>query len=299
MKRVIAAFVTCAIACAPTLTSTDSLVTAPRILAVRAEPAEAKPGTTVMFSALVAAPPGVAGGAPTWSFCVAPKPLTDDDIVSTACLGTSALLAAGGGESITAPTPSNACSLFGPDIPAGGLRPRDPDSTGGYYQPLRVDLDSFEPTFALVRIECDLANASAAMASAFAQTYVPNHNPQLLPLTASLGGMAVALDAIPVGRRVDLTAGWPASSAETYAYYDAASDTVGTKREALMLAWYASSGSVGQQATGRAGDDPATSSGNTWTAPSSAGTSKLWIVLRDSRGGVDFASYDLTAVPAR
>jgi hypothetical protein len=299
VRRGLVAVGAVAVACAPTLTSTDSLVTSPRILAVRAEPAEAKPGALITFDALVAAPPGAPTGVPAWSFCLAPKPLTEDNVVSDACFDTSALRVAGEGATITASTPSNGCSLFGPDAPAGGLRPRDPDSTGGYYQPVRVDLGAADPTLALARISCDLASASAASAAAFAQLYVPNENPRLLPLIASVGGSTVALDAVPVGTRVDLTVAWPASSAETYAYYDEASDTVGTKRESMTLAWYSSSGPLDREATGRAGDDMATFSSNAWTAPPSAGTSQLWIVLRDSRGGVDFASYRLTTILTR
>ena len=30
---------------------------------------------------------------------------------------------------------------------------------------------------------------------------------------------------------------------------------------------------------------------NTWTAPSTAGTVTLWVVLRDSRGGIGWKSY--------
>jgi hypothetical protein len=35
------------------------------------------------------------------------------------------------------------------------------------------------------------------------------------------------------------------------------------------------------------------SSDDAWQAPDGAKTTHVWIVLRDSRGGVDFASYDL------
>jgi hypothetical protein len=142
-----------------------------------------------------------------------------------------------------------------------------------------------------VRISCDLASASAEAATAFAQAYVPNRNPQLLPIVASIARLAVALDAIPVGSRVDLRASWPASSAETYAYYDSSSDTVSTKRESLTLAWYSSSGVFDREATGRSEDDATTFSDNTWTAPMSPGVAEVWVVARDNRGGVDFAAY--------
>ena len=290
---------TCAMgACAPNLGSDDSRVTAPRILAVRAEPAESKPGSSVTFTALVAGPQGPVQAPPiAWSFCETPKSLNEDNVVSSACLDSKSLLAVGSGAVVTATTPNNGCSLFGPDAPPGAVRPRDPDETGGYYQPVRADLPGWDPTFALSRIACDLPNASAASATAFAKAYVPNENPTILPLAASAAGAPVSLDAAKPGIRVDLVARWPPESAETYAYYDPASDTVGSKREALSIAWYASGGVLDRESTGRAEDDRATSSNNAWTTPTKAGVVYLWIVLRDSRGGVDFATYESTVGP--
>ena len=282
------------VACAPTLSSSDALITAPRVIAVRAEPAEAKPGSTVLLHALVASPAGASAEPPRWAFCVAPEPLTEDGIVSNACLdGAADLRPVGEGTSLTASTPPDGCSLFGPDTSAGAARPRDPDASGGYYQPLRIDLGTPVVAVDLLRISCDLASASAGAAAAFAQAYVPNENPVLLPLVATVSGSTVGLDAIKVGTRVNLTASWPSSSAEKYAYYDASTDAVRTQRESMTVAWYSSSGSIDREATGRTADDPGTSSDNFWTAPSAAGASRIWIVLRDSRGGVDFASYDM------
>jgi hypothetical protein len=284
--------------CVPNLGDDDAVVSAPRILAVRAEPAEAKPGSTIEVTALVATPESMAP-APTiaWNFCIAPKALTEDNVVSNTCLDDSSLVPAGIGMKVTVMTPSRGCSVFGPDAPPGGLRPRDPDGTGGYYQPLRVDLVGAPQAFALLRITCGVANATSATASAFAGAYVPNNNPSLLSMTSTQGGVPIALDAIAAGARVDLTASWPAGAVETYAYYDAASDTIGSKRESMSIAWYASSGRMDRESTGRAEDDPTTSSSNTWTAPMVAGTAQLWVVLRDSRGGVDFASNEAIVRP--
>jgi hypothetical protein len=284
-------------ACVPSLGSTDAVVSSPRILAVRADPAEAKPGASVTVTALVASPGGtVMAPAIAWSFCTAPKPLTEDNVVSSACLDGSSSIPAGDGAAIMASTPAVGCSLFGPIAPQGGARPRDPDATGGYYQPLRADLAGSDAAFALLRITCDLANAPAASAAAFAAAYRPNENPKLLPVSATVDGASVSLSSIPAGARVELTANWPAASVETYAYYDAASDTITSKRESMSLTWYVTAGTLDTEATGRADDDPATSSNNTWTAPPTAEAAFLWIVLRDSRGGVDYASYELTVV---
>lgn len=40
------------------------------------------------------------------------------------------------GPELTAPLPLDACARFGPDPPPGNARPRYPDATGGFYQPL-------------------------------------------------------------------------------------------------------------------------------------------------------------------
>jgi hypothetical protein len=169
--------------------------------------------------------------------------------------------------------------------------------TGGYYQPLRADLPSADTTFELARIHCDLANAPSAAVDQFTLTYHDNLNPTLAPLTATVDGAAESLATMHAGTRVILTASWPAASAESFAYFDPASQTVTTQRESMQVAWYTSGGALDTESTGRAENDPATSTTDGWSVPSTAGTAHLWIVLRDSRGGVDFASYDVEVVP--
>ncbi len=280
--------------CAPTFDESDSLVVGPRVLAVVAEPAEAKPGSVVMFRALVVGPGGTASN-PTidWGFCTAPKPLTTDNVVSNACLSAASIVPAGNGGGIVATTPANGCELFGPDLAPGGGRPRDPDATGGYYQPLEVALQGAEVAFALVRITCDLSGASAATATAFAQSYTPNENPTLLPVVSIAGGVPAPLSSTRPGATIALEASWPAASAETYAYFEATTDSIAFQRESLTVSWYTTAGAFATESTGRAADDLATTSSNTWTAPTSEGVAHLWIVIRDSRGGADFASYDV------
>ena len=293
--------------CVPTLSGSDSLITGKRILAIKAEPAEAAPGVKVTFTALVAAPGGTVNGAPiAWDFCTAPKPITEDNAVSNACLGSGApaagsdagptIVSAGAGPSTAANTPARGCTLFGPDTGSTGFRPRDPDSTGGFYQPLRAELSGAPDAFALARIKCDLPNASADAAAAFAKAYKLNQNPTLQPLTAKVNGAAVALGAIPAGARVTLEASWPAASAERFAFFDPSSQSVTTQREAMQVAWYSSDGSFDTESTGRASSDMATTSDDDFQAPAAAQTTHVWLVLRDSRGGVDFGSYDLVTV---
>jgi hypothetical protein len=287
------------VTCIPSLGPDDSQITSTRILAVRAEPAEAQPNSSkITFTALVASPGGtVKSPAIVWSFCTAPKPITEDNVVSNVCLQTSALVPMGSGPSTVVKTPSKGCSLFGPDVGSMGLRPRDPDSTGGYYQPVRVDLAGADTAFEPTRIECDLAGADAEAAMAFARAYKANLNPVLNPLTATLGGSPVMLGAIPKGSHITLQASWPASSAETFAYFDPVSQTVTSQREAMQVAWYTTGGTLDTESTGRASTDMTTTSDDGWTAPGTSGTVYLWVVLRDSRGGVDFVEQDLVVGP--
>ena len=93
------AFAWCA--CKPDFAKRESLVDGPAILAVRAEPAEAKPGETVTFTALVASPEGEIGDAVAWTFCSTPKLLTDNTAVSPACNYGGTVVAA------TSPLPSS------------------------------------------------------------------------------------------------------------------------------------------------------------------------------------------------
>lgn len=279
--------------CLPALGPGDSLVESTRILAIRADPAEAQPGTPVTFTPVVASPSGtVADAAIVWSFCTEPKPLTEDNIVSTACLGTSARVAAGSGPNVIAIVPPDACSVFGPDTPSANLRPPDPDSTGGYYQPLLAELAGADTAVDPFRIRCALANADAQAASAFAAAYHPNQNPQLLPI-ASIAGSAPGHAEVERAARVTLEASWPAASAETYVEFDPATQAVTSQRESMQVAWFANDGVLDTESTGRASTDLATTSDNGWTAPATPGVTHFWVVLRDSRGGVDFAEYEV------
>jgi hypothetical protein len=290
-----AVFFLALVACKPDLGPPDSLLSTTHVIAVKSEPAEAKPGTTVVLRALVASPSGTVDGAPlVWSFCAAPKPITENNVVSTACLGV--LPPFGGPAAVVAGViPSDACSNFGPDAPPGGFRPRDPDVTGGYFQPIRADLGSAE-AFALQRVTCDLANTSADNAREFAARYTPNKNPTLAPVTATIDGAPASLGAIPSGACVDFQAAWGPNDAETYVRLDPGTQQIVEMRESLRVSWYATNGAFDADRTGRDENDPATTTGNAWIAPSSAGVVHLWLVLRDSRGGSDWAAADVTVV---
>jgi len=297
------AFLACAVpalvelgACRPDFDDDYWRVESLRVLAVKSEPAESRPGTQVAFTALLSVA-GTGGEVPAWSFCTSAKPLTENNSVAAACLASVALVPAGRGSSIEAETPSAGCSLFGPIGAPGGFRPRDPDISGGYYQPLRLDLSGVEPTFHLQRIFCDLADAASDTAAQFATSYAMNRNPRLNPLEASIAGQPIALAVIPSGARVDFAVSWSATDAESYLYYERSRQVLTSKREAMRVSWYASGGTLETEATASAENDPESTAANHWTAPDRPGTISLWVVLRDSRGGVDFGTYELTVQP--
>jgi hypothetical protein len=112
-----------------------------------------------------------------------------------------------------------------PGQPAG--RPVDPDSTGGYYQPIRYIAPGQTGVFvgiAEARLTCSLAGAFGNVVVDFAQRYHGNTNPgvdKLLlsmtddpaagsPVTSDGGGDAGAGTTVPAGRRTSLRASWVA-----------------------------------------------------------------------------------------
>ena len=252
-----------------------AIIDAPRVLAVIAEPAEARPGAQVSYTAVVASPDGPVAGAPRWAFCVAPKPPTEDNAVSDGCLDEAHLVVLGTQPAVTAALPADGCLSFGPETPPGNFRPRDADPTGGYYQPVRADIGDLL-AFGLSRITCKLATAPSAVAHDYDLSYVANQNPMLNPL---------GLSRVPPDTNVTLTASWPADAVETYLYYDPLSQTLVTRRESMRLSWFSTGGALAVDASAVAETDASTSVSTTWHTPP-AGTAYVWLILRDSRGGI-------------
>jgi hypothetical protein len=260
-----------------------AIVDQPRVLAVRAEPAEAKPGSAVTYSALVVSPDGPLADPLAWAYCTAPKPPTEDNAVSEQCLASSALVDLGTSPEVTGMLPSDGCIRFGPDTPPGGFRPRDPDPTGGYYQPVRAEVGDLL-AFGLSRITCKLPTAPSEVAREYDLSYVANRNPTLDP---------IALATVPANRDVELTASWPADAVETYLYYDSLSQRLIERREAMRVSWFATAGQLAVDGSAVAQDASATSVSTIWRTPA-AGDVWLWFVLRDSRGGIAWQQVRVT-----
>jgi hypothetical protein len=297
-------------ACEDALDQRLAIVDEPRVLAVISEPAEAKPGATVTYSAVLASPDGPLSVAPHWAFCTSPKPPTEDNAVSVPCTAGEELVDLGTAPTASGMLPSDGCVRFGPDTPPGGFRPRDPDPSGGYYQPVRVDVDDLL-AIGLTRITCNLPTAPGDVATDYRLRYVANKNPVLDPISIS---------DVAANRDVSLTATWPADSVEVYLYYDALSQTLVTRAESMRVSWFATGGRIdvdatasdatartasdatASDATARTASDATASdatasdvlsASTTWHTPG-AGTYWLWFVLRDSRSGIAVQSAQVT-----
>jgi hypothetical protein len=295
--------------CQPDFGTPSSLVTGERILAIAGAPAEVRPGQSVTLTPLVVSPAGTESApAIDWALCMTPKPLDENNVVASACLGDQGVQRSGVGAVQTVVVPVTACQLFGPDPPPQmpglpPLRPRDPDVSGGYYQPVRASVEA-QVGFALERITCNLASAGADTAVMFAMEYQPNQNPSLLrnpdrtlPLMPISGGAPIDLGAVPLGATVTFTVGWPPESVETYPIYDVASQEIVQHRESMRVSWFATAGSFSHEHTGRTEDETDTFTTNDWTAPAQSGVVHFWVVLRDSRGGTDFEGFDAIVGP--
>jgi hypothetical protein len=294
-------------ACKPDLGAPPSLIEGPRILAVRGVPAEAPEGSDVTYDMLAVDVTGrIASPAVTWAVCGERKPPAETNAVSAACLDlTKVPDQAGPAPTFTAPMLSDACKKFGPqpdvDENKVPVRPHDPDVTGGFYQPVRAGLDLGGFTaiaFAMERIKCRLANAPSDVA-AMVNASPPNKNPALARLTLDPDGTPVDLveagqpPAAPVtvspSSPFALELAWTADTPETFPVWNAATEMLEMHREALSVSWYVTGGTFDHDRTGRDEDEADQPTRNVWLAPATPGIVHLWVVLRDSRGGVDFA----------
>jgi len=286
-------------ACVEPLDQGTRRMDAPRVLAVVATPAAAAPGAAVMYAAVVAAPAGpIATPAITWAHCTAPKPPTEDNVVTPPCVDDPfEWTPLGSGATVTAVMPADACRRFGPDTPPGGFRPRDPDASGGYYQPVRAELADAPVAFGLHRIACALGDAPPAVVRDYRARYRANQHPTIATLTVRRGGVELAPPTVAVGEHVDLVVTWPADAAEAYVAYDRRAVTIVDRREGLRVGWFTTAGALAADATGVAADDSATSTTGGRTAPNAAGLAPAWAVLHDDRGGVAVATLAIDVTP--
>lgn len=263
-----------ALGCAPSLDGDPARIDAPRVLAIRAEPAEAAPGGQVRLAALIAG----ASGGPRWAWCTTGKPIAESRVAAQGCLEGQAIAAIGEGPSVEAALPANACALFGsePPPPMGDsppLRPVDPDPSGGWYQPVRATLGE-AISVGRVRLRCALPGAPADVARRFAMEYLPNAHPQVTRIGEAVAGASVG-EAIALAIAVD--------PPEDYLRFVSADARLETVTETLVTRWYTDGGRI-------EGADRAAR----WTADR-PGEARVWVVVSDDRGGVGWALWTIEA----
>ena len=279
----------------------------PRVLAVRAEPAEVRPGETARYTALVATVTGsVADDGSGYAFCFQPRRLEERNGVAPECLepAGSQVSALEGAAGIV---PVDICSRFGsvpppsePDQPP--FRPVDPDVTGGYYLPVRVQLDghlgdSTEFAFGFQRIRCDLEGAPFDVAREFARTYEANQNPAIASFRLDHEVLPAAVH-VRSGQAVRITVAWRSESVETYPFFDPLQVELRDRLESMAISWFATGGTF-TRARSEVAEEQADAQlevANVWTAPD--GPAEIWlgVVVRDARGGVDWRSARVAVV---
>lgn len=275
------------VSCQDTFDLRPSQILAPRLLAVIAEPPEALPGALVKYTAVYAdlptTPPTLA--EPAWAYCSqSPRP-ADYNSIAEACLQPVApwIVAVGQGYQITTQLPLDACGKFGSEPPPptpgeSAIRPTDPDATGGFYQPLRVGRPEF--TFAQIRVGCAPSQATAEVAREFRTRYVPNRNPSVSPIE-----VLKTSDGL-----IRLRATIRQGSLESYVVYDLGSRTITPRNEVLRAQWFASNASLAIDSA--LPNDAATLENVVTRVPGNIGA-RVWLVLRDDRGGVAYQQLDL------
>ena len=228
--------------CAPEFSERSSAVTAPRVLGIRSTPAEALPGDDVSYQLLVGGVDGsIASPEAHWSYCTQPKATNELNDVAPQCFGEGDfVIPFGEGVMPTGMLPANACAQFGPDVPqpssgsgadsSGNAvtqtqgRPTDPDSTGGYYQPviLKVRTAGTQiPTLGETRITCGLAGSTGEQFEEYNARTKTNENPQIssviVPSLANVEltpeGAAEPL-AVAQSQVITLRVSWPSCPTE-------------------------------------------------------------------------------------
>lgn len=287
--------------CLPEPGEPPSLLKSPRVLGVRSEPAEALPGQPVTLRLLLAAAAPVTAEQQDieWAFCTAPKPPVDNNVISDSCLSDGAQVVARGPGPAAVVLPTDGCARFGPELPPARAdeppsRPREPDSTGGYYQPVRART-ARQTAIGLLRIQCGLAGVTSELAAAYGARYLPNRNPQLLRLEVSdaADGTPLPAAALPRSRAVQLRARFSADSTERFPVVapqlPSFPQVLIDQTESLQAAWFATFGSFALGHTAAPPEQAGqTVIENTWSLPAQPGAGTLWVVLRDSRGGLDW-----------
>ncbi len=268
----------------------DWFVDRPRVLAVRADPPEARPGDLVTFSALIPQP-GVDPYAVIWLAC----PPVDDSGSGFGCSIPADL-------DLEGATPAELAALgligFEPGLPPAYTVPAD--ALEGLS-----DADRLEGSYTLIQVsalpqayldpetapdEIDFNDVEAAYKRlVVSDAPTPNQNPEILAFTVD--GLRVPNDAVlhvDSGQTYELGALIPASSIESYSFVNSEGVTE-ERTEEPYLAWFATGGDLLESVTLVPYVEAS------WVAPAAGETGTVWAVLRDRRGGMSWIAQDWVA----
>jgi len=275
-----------------------ALVDKLRVLAVRAEPPDVAPGGTTLLSALVVDPDE--GSRPLtrlWLVC-------DPDPANPTLSACS--------QFATARDPSQFLAGNVPGVHVvAGERPTysAPDDALAALRPGSLEYNrGVEATVLLVLLQGDLSAARDPSRMLFAikririldpAVQAPNRNPVLeavtmdgLPLAAVDETQAVS------GATVSLAVSASADSAEPFVRF-LPDGTRADETESLVVSWYASAGFYPDlyDRSSRAPGEKAVALHLPAAADVPAGSVAVWAVMRDARGGVDWARRGLRLAP--
>ncbi len=115
------------------------------------------------------------------------------------------------------------------------------------------------------------------------------------PTTPVCGDAVCGVDETAASCPADCTHPAGCSGSEQYVLFDPDTRTLDVEREAIRIDWFATGGTLADDSTGRDATEADTpSTDDAWTVPATAGEVRLWLVVRDDRGGVGWASYRIT-----
>jgi hypothetical protein len=112
------------------------------------------------------------------------------------------------------------------------------------------------------------------------------------PTAPACGDGVCGADENAAGCEADCKTPTGCQGSEQYAWFDPEARVVSLRREAIRVAWFTTAGALDADTSGLAEEEAdGHSADNAWTAPSEAGEARIWLVVRDDRGGVGWQSY--------
>lgn len=276
-----------------------------RVLAIKSDPPSLGPGESATLSALVYTPP-VEGGGTTpvtlqWSWCPFPGSPNNGYRCSVDEAELQAMAMQAGmtvarfdlGQGATATLPHTLHPLLLQEVCKGvpGL-PQSIDCEGGF--PIQV--------MVVVKTPTDEVTAVRTLRLRFDPTTTPNTNPRIDGLSVRLPAMTVDLTindtpevVLPRAKESLLKAAVPTELAESYPGKDENMQPA-MLREQLTLTWFVETGNTDEERTRwvEGGFRAEKTFENTWeperTKDYARDTSRVIVVVRDNRGGVDWRS---------